>query len=81
MNMVREEQKRAVISDDNTWMYIMQELSAFLVVMLAPGFHYIQELEQGVIVYHTKSNENICSLVQKVLEGEPENLFMISYSN
>ena len=32
--MVREEQKRAVISDDNTWMYIMQELSAFLVVML-----------------------------------------------
>ena len=34
MNMVREEQKRAVISDDNTWMYIMQELSAFLVVML-----------------------------------------------
>lgn len=31
--MVREEQKRAVISDDNTWMYIMQ-VSAFLVVML-----------------------------------------------
>lgn len=34
MGMAREEQKRAVDSDNNTRIYIMQESSAFLVVML-----------------------------------------------
>ena len=84
MNMVREDQKRAVNSDNNTWMYIMQESSAFLVVMLNSRISLHTRIGAGshCISYDIRMKHLLISSEgAHCSEGEPESLFMISYSN